>query len=96
MRILSGRFGPYIKHGDTNANVPRGADPAAITLEEAVGLLAERAAKGGGKKKRKAPAKKKPAPKAEKAEKPKKAASAKAAPKTKPAPKKKTEPVAGE
>ena len=59
VRILSGRFGPYIKHGDTNANVPRGADPAAITLEEAVGLLAEREAKGGGKKKpaRKAAAK---------------------------------------
>ena len=86
VRILSGRFGPYIKHGDTNANVPRGADPAAITLEEAVGLLAEREAKGGGKKKparkaaakpaakaapaKKAPAKKKPAAKKAPAKKP--------------------------
>ena len=51
VRILSGRFGPYIKHGATNANVPKGADPAALTLEEAVALLAEREAKGGGKKK---------------------------------------------
>jgi DNA topoisomerase I len=51
VRILSGRFGPYVKHGDTNANVPKGADPLAMTLEEAVALLAEREAKGGGKKK---------------------------------------------
>ncbi|WP_168073167.1 type I DNA topoisomerase [Caulobacter sp. SSI4214] len=50
VRVLSGRFGPYIKHGDTNANVPKGKDPAALTLEEAVALIAERAAKGGGKK----------------------------------------------
>jgi DNA topoisomerase I len=59
VRVLSGRFGPYIKHGDTNANVPKGADPAALTLAEAVTLLAERVAKGGGKK----PAKKAAAPK---------------------------------
>jgi DNA topoisomerase-1 len=50
IRVLSGRYGPYIKHGETNANVPKGADPATITLEQAVGLLAEREAKGGGKK----------------------------------------------
>ncbi|WP_425998863.1 type I DNA topoisomerase [Caulobacter sp. DWR1-3-2b1] len=56
VKVLSGRFGPYIKHGDTNANVPKGADPAALTLAEAVVLLAERVAKGGGKK----PAKKAP------------------------------------
>jgi DNA topoisomerase-1 len=62
IRVLSGRFGPYIKHGDTNANVPKGADPAAITLEEAVALIAERVAKGGGKKPaKKAAAKKAPA-----------------------------------
>jgi DNA topoisomerase-1 len=50
LRILSGRFGPYIKHEDVNANVPRGKDPQEVTLEEAVALLAERAAKGGGGK----------------------------------------------
>jgi DNA topoisomerase-1 len=83
IRVLSGRFGPYIKHGATNANVPRGADPLAMTLEEAVALLAEREAKGGGKKKpvKKAAAK----PKAEKAEKP---AAVKKAPAKKPAAKK--------
>jgi len=55
VKILSGRFGPYIKHGDTNANVPKGSEPSDLTLEEAMRLLAEREAKGGGKKK--APAK---------------------------------------
>jgi DNA topoisomerase-1 len=73
VRVLSGRYGPYIKHGSTNANVPRGADPQSVTLEQAVVLLAEREAKGGGKKKPAraakpkaegaAPAKKKPAKK---------------------------------
>ncbi len=53
VRILSGRFGPYIKHEDVNANVPRGKDPQEVTLEEAVALLAERAAKGGGGKAKK-------------------------------------------
>jgi DNA topoisomerase-1 len=66
VKVLSGRYGPYIKHGDTNANVPKGADPLEMTLDQAVILLAEREAKGGGKKKkpaRKAAAKPaKPAP----------------------------------
>jgi DNA topoisomerase-1 len=64
VRILAGRFGPYIKHEDVNANVPRGKDPQAVTLEEAVALLAERAAKGGGGKKK--PARKAAAPKSDK------------------------------
>ena len=84
IRILSGRFGPYIKHGDTNANVPRGKDPQEVTLEEAVALLAERAAKGGGGK-AKRPARKaaadKPAAKKKPATK-KKAPAKKAAAKT--------------
>jgi DNA topoisomerase-1 len=90
IRVLSGRFGPYIKHGDTNANVPKGKDPAAITLEEALALIAERAAKGGGKKpaKKAAASKAKTATKAE-GDKPakktaaKKPAAKKAAPKAK-------------
>jgi DNA topoisomerase-1 len=63
VRVLSGRFGPYIAADGINANVPKGTDPSAVTMEQAVALLAERAAKGGGKK----PVKKaaaKPAPKA--------------------------------
>ncbi|UTP41407.1 type I DNA topoisomerase [Phenylobacterium sp. LH3H17] len=60
VKILSGRYGPYIKHGSTNANVPKGKEPQDLTMEEAVALIAEREAKGGGKKKparAKAPAK---------------------------------------
>ncbi len=81
VRILAGRFGPYIKHGDTNANVPRGTDPQNVTLEQAVALLAEREAKGGGKKPAKKAVAKKPAKAAaEKAEAaPKKAAAKKPA-----------------
>jgi DNA topoisomerase-1 len=52
VKVLSGRYGPYVKHGSTNANVPKGKDPQELTLEEAVLLLAEREAKGGGKKKK--------------------------------------------
>jgi DNA topoisomerase-1 len=84
IRVLSGRYGPYIKHGSTNANVPRGADPLSVTLEQAVALIAEREAKGGGKKPAKA-AKAKAEPKAKAAAKKpaaKKSAAKKAAPKT--------------
>ncbi|MDO8911778.1 MAG: type I DNA topoisomerase [Phenylobacterium sp.] len=83
VKVLAGRYGPYIKHGSTNANVPKGSDPQDLTLEEAVKLIAERVEKGGGKK----PAKKKAAPKAKAAAKPKAEAGATAAVK-KPAAKK--------
>ncbi len=81
IKILSGRFGPYIKHGATNANVPRGKEPTEITLEEAVVLLAERVAKGGGKKPVKAKAAAKPKAAAAKKPAAKKAPAKKAAPK---------------
>ena len=85
VKILSGRFGPYIKHEATNANVPKGMEPTDLTLEQAVVLIAEREAKGGGKKK---PVKAKAAakPKVEKAAAKKPAA--KKAPAKKPAAKK--------
>ena len=80
IRVLSGRYGPYIKHGATNANVPRGADPLSVTLEQAIELIAERVAKGGGKAKAepKAAAKKKPAAKKKAPAKKKPAAKSKA------------------
>lgn len=59
VKVLNGRFGPYITDGTVNANVPKGTDPKAVTLAEAVALLAERAARAPAKGKgRKAPAKK--------------------------------------
>ncbi len=52
VRVLSGRYGPYVASGGVNANVPKGADPQSITMEQAVALLAERAGKGKAAKPR--------------------------------------------
>ncbi|HEY5106639.1 MAG TPA: type I DNA topoisomerase [Caulobacteraceae bacterium] len=49
VRVLAGRYGPYVKHEATNANIPRGADPATVTLEEALALLAARDGKPSGR-----------------------------------------------
>ncbi len=51
VKVLAGRYGPYIKHEATNANVPKGADPLLLTIEEAVALIDAREAQPGGKKK---------------------------------------------
>jgi len=68
IEVLSGRYGPYVKHGAVNATIPNGKDPAAISVAEAVELIAARAAKGPSKKKpvRKAAADAKPAAKSAK------------------------------
>jgi DNA topoisomerase I len=55
VQVLSGRYGPYVKHADTNATIPQGQDPASITMDAAVELLKAREAReaeGGGKKRR--------------------------------------------
>ena len=50
IELYEGRYGPYVKHGGINATVPRDLKLDELTLDQAVALLAERAAKGGGKK----------------------------------------------
>ncbi len=45
MRILSGRYGPYVNHGKLNATIPKDLDPANVTPEVAQQLLADKAAK---------------------------------------------------
>jgi DNA topoisomerase-1 len=44
--VKQGRFGPYVNWGKVNATVPRGTDPAGVTLDEAVALIAAKAAGG--------------------------------------------------
>ncbi len=83
VQLREGKYGPYIKHGSTNATLPKSAKPEDVTFEEALALIAEKEAKSG-KGKKKAPAKKKEA--AEK----KPAAKKKAPAKKKPAAKKAT------
>ncbi|MBN8764481.1 MAG: topoisomerase DNA-binding C4 zinc finger domain-containing protein, partial [Thiobacillus sp.] len=48
--VRSGRYGPYVKHGSTNATLPKDITPEDITLDEALELIAARVAKGPAKK----------------------------------------------
>ncbi|MBC7575736.1 MAG: topoisomerase DNA-binding C4 zinc finger domain-containing protein, partial [Tardiphaga sp.] len=59
--VKGGRYGAYVTAGGVNATIPSDKTQETITLEEAIALIDERAAKGGGKPKRgakKTPAKK--------------------------------------
>ncbi len=99
IKLMKGRFGPYVTDGSINATVHRDSDPMSVTLEEALALLAERAAKGPSKKKGRArkPAKAKPEKKAAKKAEPKPAPEKKAkAPPPKKSAKRKPAPAAGE
>ena len=51
IKVLKGKFGPYVSDGETNATLPEGTEPDSVTMEQALALIAERAAKGGKKKK---------------------------------------------
>jgi DNA topoisomerase-1 len=48
--LYRGRFGPYLKHGRQIASLRKGHDPETLTLEQAVQLLQEKAAKAKGVK----------------------------------------------
>jgi DNA topoisomerase I len=50
--LRDGRYGPYVSDGTTNASLPKGADVDALTLDEAIRLLAERRELGPPKKKK--------------------------------------------
>jgi DNA topoisomerase-1 len=71
IKLMEGRFGPYVTDGTTNATLPKSLAPDELTLEEAAQLIDERAAKGPPARKgkgrkpaaRKAPSKKSPAKK---------------------------------
>jgi DNA topoisomerase-1 len=89
IRLMAGRYGPYVTDGTTNATLPRDKKPEELTEQEAITLIDERAAKGPAKGKKKGAAKK-TAPKKDGAKAPaaKKAAPKKAAPRKAPAKKK--------
>ena len=88
VQVMPGKYGPYVKWAKVNATLPKELSPETVTLDEALGLIAEKAGKGGkAKAPRKAAAK--PAAKTAAAKKPavkkpaaKKTAVKKAAPKT--------------
>ena len=50
VQVLSGRYGPYVKHGKVNATLPKDRDPEQVSLQEAVELIAGKSAKGPAKK----------------------------------------------
>ena len=44
-----GRYGPYVRHNRTYANIPEGEDVLTIGMNRAISLIAEKAAKRGGR-----------------------------------------------
>ncbi|MFC0204864.1 type I DNA topoisomerase [Novosphingobium soli] len=74
IKVMAGRYGPYVTDGTTNATLPRDQKPEDLTAAQAIALIDEKAAKGPAKGKKKAPAKKAASKKAA----PKKAAAKKA------------------
>ncbi len=42
VQLFDGKYGPYVKHGELNASLPKGTDPATFSLDAAVQLLEER------------------------------------------------------
>jgi DNA topoisomerase-1 len=50
--LYRGRYGPYVSHDKIYASLPKGADPDAYSLDDAIPLLAAQKAKGRGKTRR--------------------------------------------
>lgn len=48
--VRDGKYGPYVNWGKVNATLPKGKDAEAVSLEEALVLIAEKAGKSGGAK----------------------------------------------
>ncbi len=59
VHVMKGKYGPYVKWEKVNATIPKDVEPANVTMEMALELIAEKAAKGGKKKTTRKPAAKK-------------------------------------
>ncbi|MEL6167211.1 MAG: type I DNA topoisomerase [Pseudomonadota bacterium] len=59
--VMDGRYGPYVKWEKVNATLPKEVDPSDVTMEMAVALIDEKAAKKGGRKTKAKPKAKKSA-----------------------------------
>jgi DNA topoisomerase-1 len=46
IKVMSGRYGPYVSDGATHATLPKGTEPASVTLEQAIGWIDAKAEKG--------------------------------------------------
>ncbi|RDE04550.1 type I DNA topoisomerase [Sphingomonas aracearum] len=64
IKLMEGRYGPYVTDGETNATLPKSITPDQLTLEEAAQLIDARAAAAPAKGKKKAAPKKAAAKKA--------------------------------
>src|SRR3546814_2899492 len=53
IKVMPGRYGPYVTDGATNATIPKTIKPEEITHEQAIELIDARAARGPAKKDRK-------------------------------------------
>ena len=60
IKVLKGRFGPYITDGVKNAKIPKGTEPSDITHEQAKALIADAPAAKKGRFTRKSTTVKKP------------------------------------
>jgi DNA topoisomerase I len=49
--VKDGKYGPYVNHGKVNATLPKEKDPQAVTLEEALQLIAAKSTSSGKKAK---------------------------------------------
>ena len=47
VNVMDGRYGPYVKWNKINATLPKDVEPADVTMDMAVALIAEKAAKKG-------------------------------------------------
>ena len=49
IKVLEGRYGPYVSDGTVHATLPKSADPKSVTHEQAVEWIDAKAAKGPAK-----------------------------------------------